>query len=81
MNGLMEQIKPENKKPYINATNYLLYAKQTLARNIRHLLIQNGKLLLSDFAELDKLIQSEDLESIDLAIMIMEAKTGEKYIL
>lgn len=78
MTGLMEQIKPENKRVY-DTTRYPLTAYQTLASNIRHLLMQEGKLKMSDFVKLTKMIESEDLESVKLSIILMEQITGEQY--
>jgi hypothetical protein len=78
MSGLMEQIKPENRHIY-TVTGYPITAYQTLASNIRHLLMQEGKLQMSDFVKLTKLIESEDLESVKLSIILMETLTGEKY--
>jgi hypothetical protein len=78
MVGLMEQIKPENKR-YYNISRFNLEATQTLASNIRHLLMQEGTLLWSDFIELNKLIESEDIESVRLAIYLMEAKTSFNF--
>ena len=78
MVGLMEQIKPENKR-YYDTSKFNLTATQTLAGNIGHLLIQQGKLLVGDFLELQRLIQSEDIESVRLAIYTMEVKAGENF--
>ena len=78
MVGLMEQIKPENRR-YYDTSYFNLQATQTLASNIRTLLIQEGKLLISDMFELDKMIYSEDIESVRLAIYLMEAKTSINF--
>ena len=80
MVGLMEQIKPENKR-YYDTSRYPIGAYQTLASNIRHLLQQQGKLKMEDFANLTKLIESEDIESVKLSITLMETITGEKYVM
>lgn len=77
MTGLMEQIKPEFKRVYVR--NYPLTAWQTLASNIRHLLMSEGKLKMEDFIKLTKMIESEDLESVKLSVILMEQLTGEKY--
>jgi len=81
MNGLMEQIKPENKRVYHAPSTYgwQIGAYQTLASNIRHLLMQEGKLQMTDFVKLTKMIESEDLESVKLGIYLMETITGEKF--
>jgi hypothetical protein len=78
MIGLMEQIKPENKR-YYDTSKFNLEATQLLAGNIGHYLIQSGKLLVSDFLDLQRLIQSEDIESVRLAIYTMEAKTSINF--
>ena len=78
MIGLMEQIKPENRHVY-DVSHYPLTAYQTLASNIRHLLTQEGKLKMEDFIKLNRLIESEDIESVKLSIILMETITGEKY--
>lgn len=78
MNGLMEQIKPEFRYRYDNR-RFPLHAAQALASNIRHLLMQEGKLQLSQFVELNKLIESQDIESVNLAIYTMEALTNKKF--
>lgn len=78
MSGLWEQIKPENKHVY-DMTGYYLGACQTLAANIRHLLMQEGKLTMMDFTKLTKLIESEDIESVKLSITLMETITCEKF--
>jgi len=78
MTGLMEQILPENKRVY-TPPNYPLDAYQTLASNIRHLLMTEGKLKIDEFAKLTKMIESEDLESVKLSIILMEQITGEKF--
>jgi len=78
MVGLMEQIKPENRR-YYDTSRFNLEATQTLAGNIGHLLIQEGKLSVGDFLELQRLIQSEDIESVRLAIYTMEAKSSVNF--
>lgn len=78
MTGLMEQIKPENKR-YYDTSKFNLKATQTLAGNIGHLLIQQGKLLVGDFLELQRLIQSDDIESVRLAIYTMEVKSNNNF--
>jgi hypothetical protein len=78
MSGLMEQIKPESRR-YYDTSNFNLQATQTLASNIRHLLLQEGKLTIANIFELEPLIYSEDIESVRLAIYIMEAKTGINF--
>jgi len=78
MVGLMEQIKPENKR-YYDTSRFNLEATQTLAGNIGHLLIQEGKLSVGDFLELQRLIQSEDIESVRLAIYTMEVKSNTNF--
>ncbi len=78
MTGLAEQIKHENKKTYYTS-KFDLRATQTLAGNIGHLLIQEGKLLVGDFLELQRLIQSEDIESVRLAIYTMEVKSNTNF--
>ena len=78
MVGLMEQIKPENRR-YYDTSRFNLEATQTLASNIGHLLIQEGKLLVGDFLELQRLIQSEDIESVRLAIYTMEVKSSINF--
>lgn len=78
MIGLLEQIKFENKK-YYDTSRYPLEACQVLASNIRHLLMQEGKLKMEDFIKLSPMIESEDLESVKLSILLMESMTGEKY--
>lgn len=80
MTGLMEQIKPENRRLY-DTSRFPVTAYQILADNIRHLLMQQGKLEMIDYVELEKLISSEDLESVRLSIFIMETKADEKFIL
>ena len=74
----MEQIKPENKR-YYDTSKFNLEATQTLAGNIGHLLIQQGKLLVGDFLELQRLIQSDDIESVRLAIYTMEVKSNNNF--
>ena len=78
MIGLMEQIKPESKR-YYYISKFNLEATQTLASNIRHLLLQEGKLTVADMFELGPLIYSADIESVRLAIYIMEAKTSVNF--
>lgn len=78
MIGLMEQIKVENKRVY-DTSRYPITAYQTLAANIRHLLMQEGKLQMSDFVKLTKMIESEDIESVKMSIWLMEEITGEKF--
>lgn len=78
MTGLMEQIRPESKRVY-DTTRFPLHAYQNLASNIRTYLVQEGRLLISDVFELEKLIYSEDIESVKLAIYIMETKSGEEF--
>lgn len=78
MAGLLEQIKTENRR-YYDISKFNLEAKRILAGNIGHLLIQEGKLLVGDFLQLQHLIQSEDEESIKLAIYIMEVKSNTNY--
>ena len=78
MTGLMEQIKPENKR-YYDTSKFDLHATRTLAGNIGHLLIQQGKLLVGDFLELQRLIQSDDIESVRLAIYTMEVKSNNNF--
>lgn len=78
MIGLMEQIRPENKRVY-HTLRWPIEAYQTLASNIRHLLMQEGKLTMEDFVKLTKLIESEDLESVKMSIWLMEEITGEQY--
>ena len=78
MVGLMEQIKPENRR-YYDTSRFNLEATQTLAGNIGHLLIQEGKLSVGDFLELQRLIQSEDIESVRLAIYTMEVKSNTNF--
>lgn len=78
MTGLMEQIKPENKR-YYDTSRYPLEACQTLASNIRHLLMQEGKLQMSDFIKLTPMIESEDIESVKLAIYTMESLTSQNF--
>ena len=78
MVGLMEQIKPENKR-YYDTSRFNLEATQTLAGNIGHLLIQEGKLSVGDFLELQRLIQSSDIESVRLAIYTMEVKSNTNF--
>jgi hypothetical protein len=80
MNGLMEQIKPENKRLY-NTYGWQIGAYQTMASNLRHLLMQQGKLTMEEFVKLTKLIESEDLESVKLSITLMETMTGEIFIM
>ena len=78
MTGLMEQIKP-NSRRYYDTSKFNLEATQTLASNIRHLLLQEGKLTVADMFELEPLIYSADIESVRLAIYIMEAKTSVNF--
>lgn len=78
MVGLMQQIKPENKR-YYDTSRFNLEATKTLAGNIGHYFIQTGKLLVGDFLELQTLMQSEDIESVRLSIYIMETKAGENF--
>ena len=78
MAGLMEQIKPENKR-YYDTSKFDLNATRTLASNIRSYLVQQGKLLISEVFELEPLIYCDDIESIRLAIYIMEAKAGINF--
>jgi len=81
MSGLMEQIKPENKRPYIDTTNYPLYARQTLASNIIYLHMLQGQLTMKQFNDLTKLAESEDIESVNLCIYLIESVTNQKHIL
>lgn len=78
MVGLMEQIKPENKR-YYDTSRFPLEACQVLASNIRHLLMQEGKLSMEDFIKLTRLMESEDIESVKLSILLMESITSEKF--
>ena len=78
MAGLMEQIKPESRR-YYDTSNFNLQATQALAGNIGHYLIQNGKLLVGDFLELQHMIQADDIESVRLAIYIMEVKSKNNF--
>ena len=78
MVGLMEQIKPENKR-YYDTSKFNLQATRTLASNIRTYLVQEGKLLISEVFELEPLIYCDDIESIRLAIYIMEAKSSINF--
>jgi hypothetical protein len=78
MIGLMEQVKPENKR-YYDTSKFDLHATRTLASNIRTYLVQEGKLLISEVFDLEPLIYSDDIESIRLAIYVMEAKTSINF--
>ena len=47
---------------------------QKLATNMRHMLIIDNKVELSEFEGLSKLINSADRESVELAISMMEIR-------
>lgn len=75
MSGLMEQIKPENKKLY-EPMRWPIEAQQLFASNAMHYYITTGKLTVEKSLEIMPLIQSEDPESISLGIIMMETLTG-----
>lgn len=78
MSGLMEQLKVENKHVY-DVKMFPLNAAKMLAENVAHHAIQAGKLLVGDYVKLKPLLESNDLESIYLAISLIESKSDIKY--
>lgn len=77
MSGLMEQIKPENKRVYYTPSKYPIEMQKLFASNAMHYYITTGKLTLGKSLEIMPLIESEDPESISLGIIMMETLTGE----
>ena len=69
----MEQIQSGNKRVYLGI-NYPLQSLQLLASNTSHYLIQQGLMTISEGAELKPLMDSEDSESVRLALYIMDLK-------
>lgn len=76
MSGLMEQIKPENKRVY-DLKRWPIESQKLLASNTMHYYITTGKLTVGKSLEILPLIQSEDPESISLGVTMMETLTGE----